>query len=236
VSILLILSYFTEGDENEIQKVLDLGVLSKIISLLELSTYLKYCLRIIGNITNGNDNQMNQLLNFPLITMLFEKIQSATPTVKQNILWILSNIAAGTLAQKEQIIIHKELIKVVVQCCSTDSEKVKKEAGYILSNLAFQSNEIIISTLSQLGTLEALISLLLEQNPIIIIVALEGIKHFLSVSNNDNNYVDKVESLGGLDKIEALQSHPNVKVYEASLEILETYYEGEEEEEWEDRN
>jgi importin subunit alpha-1 len=46
-----------------------------------------------------------------------------------------------------------------------------------------------------------------------------------------NPFATIIESAGGLDKIEALQQHPNEDVYEKAMHILQTYYEAEGEDE-----
>ena len=41
---------------------------------------------------------------------------------------------------------------------------------------------------------------------------------------NENRFAIMLELCGGVDKIEALQTHKNHEVYERALRLLETYY------------
>lgn len=43
-------------------------------------------------------------------------------------------------------------------------------------------------------------------------------------SNGVNPYAQLVEDAEGLDKVEALQDHPNEDLYEKAVHILETYF------------
>jgi len=68
----------------------------------------------------------------------------------------------------------------------------------------------------------------------IVLVALEGLENLLKVGEKDSNnngsneYANLIEECGGLDHIEALQSHSNNEIYEKVVNILETYFAAEE--------
>lgn len=59
-----------------------------------------------------------------------------------------------------------------------------------------------------------------------VLVVLDGISAILSAGNRrgENKYNEYVEECGGLDNIEALQSHANDKVYEAAIGVLQTHF------------
>lgn len=67
-------------------------------------------------------------------------------------------------------------------------------------------------------------------------VALKGIDNILSKwedekasqSEESNEFLTRLEEKGGLDWIEALQSHPDHDVYKAAVKILEKNFELEE--------
>ena len=99
-----------------------------------------------------------------------------------------------------------------------------------------------------LGGVPALCTMLGVPDPKINMVALEGLRNFLQVGQQvadnaaaadsdpvENPYAIQVEQCGGLDKLEALQQHGNNDVYQITVEILETYFltEGEEEQDQE---
>lgn len=43
-------------------------------------------------------------------------------------------------------------------------------------------------------------------------------------TNGTNPYAQMIEDAEGLDKVEALQDHPNEDLYEKAVHILETYF------------
>jgi len=69
----------------------------------------------------------------------------------------------------------------------------------------------------------------------IILVGLEALENILKIGEKDsketgiNEYATIVEECHGLDKLEQLQNHQNQEIYEKSVNILETYFAAEEE-------
>lgn len=67
----------------------------------------------------------------------------------------------------------------------------------------------------------------------IVTVCLEGLENILKVGEANKNlgrtgdanlYAQMIYDADGLEKIENLQSHDNVEIYEKSVKILETYW------------
>lgn len=87
--------------------------------------------------------------------------------------------------------------------------------------------------LVQQGVLPPLIEIFKCSDPKIIMVALEGVENILKIGQADgesNKYAEIVEECGGVDQIENLQRHDNEEIYKKSVQILQTYFESEEEE------
>jgi len=85
--------------------------------------------------------------------------------------------------------------------------------------------------MAERNALNALTNVLATPDSKTLIVALEGIENFLKVGRlhfpdekNENRFAIMLELCGGVDKIEALQTHKNHEVYERALHLLETYY------------
>lgn len=74
----------------------------------------------------------------------------------------------------------------------------------------------------------------------IVQVSLTGLENILRVgakkessggNGNANPYANVIEECYGLDKIEFLQSHENMEVYQKAFDIIETYFGSEEDDE-----
>ncbi len=84
-----------------------------------------------------------------------------------------------------------------------------------------------IALLCQFGAIAPLCTLLEAKEPKTILVVLDGLANILAAAEKMGE-LEKVslhvEECGGLDRIEALQSHDNVEIYHKSLAILEQYF------------
>jgi len=84
-----------------------------------------------------------------------------------------------------------------------------------------------IALLWQFGAIAPLCNLLEAKEPKTILVVLDGLANILAAAEKMGE-LEKVslhvEECGGLDRIEALQSHDNVEIYHKSLAILEQYF------------
>ncbi len=77
-----------------------------------------------------------------------------------------------------------------------------------------------IALLSQFGAVAPLCNLLEAKEPKTILVALDGLANILDAAEKMGELekvLFHVEECGGLDRIEALQSHANVEIYLKSL-------------------
>lgn len=89
---------------------------------------------------------------------------------------------------------------------------------------------------SSQGCIEPFCELLTLLDAKIIQVALNGLENILKLGEEEakqtgsvNPYVVLIEECYGLDKIEFLQSHENIEIYQKAFDIIEHYFGSEEE-------
>nr|CAD7462222.1 unnamed protein product [Timema tahoe] len=86
------------------------------------------------------------------------------------------------------------------------------------------------------GCIPPLCDLLTVMDAKIVQVALNGLENILRLGDQDakthgaiNPYAVLIEECYGLDKIEFLQSHENMEIYQKAFDIIEHYFGSEEE-------
>jgi len=117
-----------------------------------------------------------------------------------------------------------------------DSEyDVKKEACWAITNATSGGSKNQIAFLVSKGCIKPLCALLNSADPRLLSIALDALENVLKSddrdSKNNTTYADMVEESEGLEKIEALQTHQNIDIYNKAVHILETYFGAEEESE-----
>jgi HEAT repeat protein len=230
------LSYLSDGTNDKIQAVLDSGISRRMVELLMHQSFPVQtpALRTVGNIVTGNDLQTQTMLNQSILPCLGVLLLSHRKGIRKEACWTISNITAGNQSQIQEVI-ENNLIPLLIQILMTADFDVRKEAAWALSNATSGGSVEQIQYLVQMGVIKPLCDLLTVADSRIINVALDGLEHILKVGeriqradDGGNVYADYIERAEGLEKLEDLQSHANIDIYNKALRILQRYYNGQE--------
>lgn len=231
------LSYLSDGPNDKIQAVIDAGVCRRLVELLasEHANVISAALRAVGNIVTGDDVQTQVILNAGALPCLQQLLGAAKETVKKEACWTLSNITAGN-RQQIQAVLDANIFPILVELMTRAEFKTRKEAAWAITNATSGGTPDQIRYLVDNGCIPPLCDLLTVMDIKIVQVALNGLENILRLGSQDakhhegpNRYAVQVEECYGLDKIEFLQSHENMDIYQKAFEIIEQYFSTEEE-------
>eukprot|EP00906_Rhabdomonas_costata_P015582 RCo022384 len=233
------ISYLSDGPNDRIQAVIDSNVVPRLIELLSTgqTTIQTPALRTIGNIVTGNDSQTQVVINSGVLPCLHFLLSHPKKSIRKETCWSISNITAGN---KEQIqaIINAGLIPPLITMLSSGEFEVRKEATWAISNATSGGSPEQIRYLVDQGCIPQFCELLVVPDTKVINVALEALENILRAGEDEkgnfggvNPYAQMLQDAGGVDRIEALQSHTNNDVYEHSVAILEQFFDVEDENE-----
>ncbi len=218
--------------EESIQPVIEANVVRRVVELMEHpdEAVKTAILRTVGNIVTGDDLQTQLVVSLGALRSLRPLLSSESKAIRKEACWIISNIAAGTVAQIQEVIDTEELVSMLVQVMTHDEFVIKKEAAWAISNATTGATAAQIRYLVRAGVIAPLCDLLSCIEPVIINVALEALENILAVGESDlanfgmNPYCVMVEETGGLDRIELLQNHVNNPIYGRSGALLTRFF------------
>jgi len=220
------LSYLTDGGNEQIQMVIDSGVVAKLVPLLshrEVKVQTA-ALRAVGNIVTGTDDQTQTVLNYDALSHFPQLLNHAKEKINKEAVWFLSNITAGN-QQQVQAVIDKDLVPLIIQHLSRGEFQTQKEAAWAISNLTISGNKQQVAYLVHQGVIPPFCNLLGCKDTQVVQVVLDGINNLLKLAGTELEQVTAtIEECGGLDKIESLQNHENVEIYKLAYEIIEQYF------------
>merc|ERR1712001_147569 len=220
------LSYLTDGGNEQIQMVIDSGVVEKLVPLLahrEVKVQTA-ALRAVGNIVTGTDEQTQTVLNCGALDHFGPLLNHPKEKIIKEAVWFLSNITAGSQSQVQSVIDHG-LIPHIIQHLQRGEFQTQKEAAWAISNLTISGNKQQVSYLVEHGVIPPFCHLLSCKDTQVVQVVLDGINNILKLAGQEFEVVAAmIEECGGLDKIESLQNHENVEIYKLAYEIIEQYF------------
>jgi len=104
---------------------------------------------------------------------------------------------------------------------------IKNEATWAIFNVVIRSSKEQIRFMVNEGCIKVLCDLLLCSNADIVSICLVGLEKILSAAESDKEhkeviiqYIGMVDDCGGWDKIERLQTHPDIDIFEMSTMML----------------
>uniref|UniRef100_A0A8C5G178 Importin subunit alpha n=1 Tax=Gouania willdenowi TaxID=441366 RepID=A0A8C5G178_GOUWI len=219
------ISYLSDGDNDRIDVVVKTGIVPRLVELLnhEDIRVMTPALRSIGNIVSGSDLQTQMVIDAGVLTILPRLMRHHKASVQKEATWALSNIAAGPCRQIQQLITCG-LLPPLVDLLKNGDFKCQREAVWAVTNLTSGGTVEQVVHLVQSGALEAIINLLQVKDPKVVLVILDAINNLFMKLEETEKFSLLFEELGGLDRIELLQSHENEMVYQAAHNLLEKYF------------
>eukprot|EP00978_Attheya_sp_CCMP212_P004580 scaffold10016_cov54-Attheya_sp.AAC.2 len=222
------LSYLCDGSDDRIQLVQDSGATEHLVSLLshESASVVTPALRCLGNFVSGSDRQTQAVVDAGVLDKITGLLASSKKTIKKETCWLLSNIAAGTRMQIASLIAMPQVLSVVIHYAQTAEWEIRKEATWVVSNIATMGSGHQVKRLVELGAIDAICSILDITDARICLVALDAMESILKSGSQLGltNYPTLVDEADGLEKLESLQGHANVDIYEKSIALLEMYF------------
>ena len=223
-------AHAADGGDAYVRAVLDAGVYDRVIPHMRDRAEDRQlpAIRAVGSALSGCHEHTTAMLQKGVLGAYAVALQSASELVCKEVLWSLSNIAAGT---PEQIgmLLAADLLGTVAQKLASGSRELCKESAWVVANLACSCTAEQVQDLVANHGLLAMIHLALgTKDTKLLGVLLTGLQNVLTVGSTlgiDNPYAIQIEQLGALDVLESLQHYANPKVYNLVEDILESFFE-----------
>lgn len=135
------LSYISDGGECKVPSLISTNIFPRIIQLVTHHNVAISvpCLRTIGNVVTGNDEETQYAIDCGALIALNHLIYNKKKSIRKEVCWTLSNITAGNEKQI-QCCIDLGIIDKLIYILTNDDIEIKKEAVWAVSNCTASAN------------------------------------------------------------------------------------------------
>jgi hypothetical protein len=220
------LYYLMNENEARNKTIIELGLVQDLVRLLRKQERIALpCLRVLGLITVGKEEEVEEIIKANGLEALKELLASPSVSLRKESCWIISNIALGPLTYIKEII-RLEIMPIICKLILNDKHDVKEEAVWVVTNFASKMPAESVDYILNLGVINALNEMLSIKDQEILDIILKGFNYLLQKDQSEgrNKVAEKMNELNVAEKIEELQLHPNKNIYKLAIEILENYF------------
>ncbi|XP_037720470.1 importin subunit alpha-3-like [Drosophila subpulchrella] len=224
-SALWAIAFLAGGGKEHIQMVIESGMLPKLISFMghmEVKVQTP-ALRAVGNILKGTDEQCQVVLNHdPFSHYPSESFCYNKNILKEEFRFLWSVTSCNHVWV--QAIIDVGLLSKIIEMLNVDGS-LDYVAATAISNLTKHCTEDQMITLVRKGVLKPFCDVLTGKLEETTKTVLSGLSNMLKMAHSHADELAKsIYDCGGLAKIEELQTHENVEIYQAAQQIIELYF------------
>jgi len=228
------MSYLTDGENHRIQMVVDSGAVPYLVKLVSSGNIvlLTPALRALGNIVTGSDEQTQAVIEAGGLSVMGTLLIHPKMNVVKEAAWMVSNVTAGP-PEQIQAVIESGIVPAIVGVLERGDFKAQKEAAWAVTNLTSGGHLDQIAYLVKCEVLKPFCALLEVKDEKVLKVVMDGLANILTTATKAGQgdaLCQMIEECEGLDKIEDLQNHENDEVYKKALELIETFFNDEKDE------
>uniref|UniRef100_A0A8D3EBQ4 Importin subunit alpha n=1 Tax=Scophthalmus maximus TaxID=52904 RepID=A0A8D3EBQ4_SCOMX len=220
------LSYLTDAGNEQIQMVIDSGIVPHLVPLLshqEVKVQTA-ALRAVGNIVTGTDEQTQVVLNCDALSHFPALLSHPKEKINKEAVWFLSNITAGN-QQQVQAVIEAKLVPMIIHLLNKGDFGTQKEAAWAISNLTISGRKDQVAHLIEKQVIPPFCNLLTVKDAQVVQVVLDGLSNILKMADDEAETIaNLIEECGGLEKVEQLQNHENEDIYKLAYEIIDQFF------------
>ncbi|XP_077578040.1 importin subunit alpha-3 [Stigmatopora nigra] len=220
------LSYLTDAGNEQIQMVIDSGIVPHLVPLLSQQEVKVQtaALRAVGNIVTGTDEQTQAVLNCEALNHFPALLSHPKEKINKEAVWFLSNVTAGN-QQQVQAVIDAKLVPMIIHLLDKGDFGTQKEAAWAISNLTISGRKDQVSHLIEKKVIPPFCNLLTVKDAQVVQVVLDGLSNILKMADEKAETIaNLIEECGGLEKVEQLQNHENGDIYKLAYQIIDQFF------------
>ena len=202
-------------------------------SLPNTTMLLLPIVRMILQFSAGTEQQTEQVIASGFLDVALQLLQSGKKNIQPDVLFAMSNIAAGSHDQIEKLIKQRKLMKVIVRLATDGAAEAKKQALWTMCNIVTQGSMKHANTMVHHECIAIFCNFLATSHDSQLILVVLGAVEKLLIQNKESElgYIEFFEHCNGVQVIEDLQSNKNEKVYDVAVRIIVKFFGGVEDDE-----